>query len=196
MTKITVLERYYLADEIALINEGVAEVIRKFSVKKLKKIVEKAREAVDKKDIKKMNKLSQLAPKIPLEQIEEIAKKKIKNYIIKKRAAEKEAIKVRIPEQIRGHITTLVAVGTTTLEDTQKAVEYIGTKVNWRNVLKSMSLTLILSLTLVLFSFIEAGFISGSLLSYFFVVNVVFLIYDLIVNREKISAHSETNKEK
>jgi hypothetical protein len=186
MDTVTFLERQYLAEEIEPISEGIADAIRKFTGTKLKAIIDKTKDAAENKNIGKINKISEMVPKAPVGEVESIAQKKIKNYAQKKKAAEKAARKVRIPSKIQRHITTFAAVAADTPENAQKAVEYIGTKIDWKTVLMNLTTGLIISAIVVLITTLQAGFVVPSVVVFVLSLDLIFLIWDIFTKREEV----------
>lgn len=186
MDTVTFLERQYLAEEIEPISEGIADAIRKFTGTKLKAIIDKTKDAAENKNIGKINKISEFVPKASVGEVESVAQKKIKNYSQKKKAAEKAARKARIPSKIQRHITTLAAVAADTPENAQKAVEYIGTKIDWKTVLMNLTTGLIISAIIILITTLQAGFVVPSVVVFVLSLDLIFLIWDILTKREEV----------
>jgi len=183
MDQTNYLEQQYLSEEIRPISEGIADAIKKFSLNKIKGVAEKLKDAAQKKDMKKFETLRKLIPEAPIGEIEAVAGKKISGYSQRKAAAVKSLKKTKIPLKIRNHVASFVAVISKDVENTQKAIEQVGSSVDWSIVGHRVAVRLIISLLFITIAAIKTGVITMPLLAFYLALNLIFLIYDIIFVR-------------
>lgn len=177
------LENYYLAEEVQPISEGLADAVKKFSIGKIKSKFEDLKVAAKRKDTNKLEKVMKVAPKAPIGEVDKVANKMLSGYDKRKKMAEKEIKKTKVPKKIQAHMASLAAITTKTPDQTQKAVEYIGTRIDWKTVGAELGRDIIFDIILLVAAFVAFGYISTSLLIFLLIFDLIFLIYNLATKR-------------
>lgn len=182
------LDNYYLAEEIRPISEGFADAIKRFSISKIKSKFEDLKKAAEKKDMSKIDKVMKVAPKASLGEVDKVAKKMISGYEKRKSVAEREIKKTKVPKKIQQHLATMAAVASKTPDQTQKAVEYIDTKIDWKTVGAELGRGIIFDIIILASFFVAFGYITTSLVAFLIIFDLFFLIYNIATKRVNVYA--------
>lgn len=148
MNNQTMLEIFYMQEDLNFIHEGFGDTVKKFieDPNKMKNLMSKLKEI---KDINSFKKVTSIVPKVNLKSCDEIARKKITDYEKNKKIAD-TTLDFNIPESIRKPLINLIAATSFDNKQLNKAIIKVNeSKIDWKTVNMRLMLRIIIGILLV-----------------------------------------------